>query len=114
MGRRRRKRMRKARPRASPLYNRYFTCPVCGQQTLTISIRKEEVDGTTKYFAEARCGNCKLYCRFEVPPNTERIDVYNMVVDYVNDDRIDECSSPAEEEEVGEESVEEAAGVEEE
>lgn len=98
MGRRRRKKMSRARPRVSPLYNKYFTCPVCGQQTLTVSIRKEEVNGSIKHVAEARCGTCKLYCRFEVTPNTEKIDVYNMVVDYVNDGRISECSSPTAEE----------------
>ena len=111
VGRRRRKKMRKAVRRVSPLFNKYFTCPVCGQQTLTISIKKEEVDGHVKHVAEARCGNCKLYCRFEVAPTMEKIDVYNMVVDYVNEGRIDECSAaPGEEAEEEAEEVEGEAG----
>lgn len=100
MGRRRRKRMRKTRPRTSPIYRYYFNCPQCGQPTLSVSLKKVVLDtGEVKYVAKAVCGNCGLRCKLEVPPNTEKIDVYNMISDYVYEERVDECIDTGEDDE---------------
>ena len=92
MGRRRRKKIRKTRPRTSPIYKYYFNCPQCGQLTLSVTLKRVVVGtGEVKYVARAVCGNCGLSCKLEVPPNTEKIDVYNMISDYVYEERVEEC-----------------------
>ncbi len=99
MGRRRRKRIKKM-PRRSTLATRYFVCPVCGQQTLTVDFKKSDKPGTK--LAIVRCGNCKLYLTMEVPEVLDKIDVYNKVVDLVHEGKIEEYMARSGEEEVGE------------
>ncbi|MEB3844760.1 MAG: hypothetical protein LRS48_03660 [Desulfurococcales archaeon] len=84
---RRRKRRKKTR-KVVRLPSRNFQCPVCGEPTLTIDFKKLR-PGVK--LAVAKCGNCGLYCEFEVPENTERIDIYNRIVDLAYENRLDEC-----------------------
>lgn len=85
MGRRRRKRIKRM-PRRSTLLSRYFSCPVCGQQTLTIDFKKAEGPGIK--LAIVRCGGCGLNLSMDVPEVLEKIDVYNKVVDMVYEGKL--------------------------
>lgn len=111
MGRRRRKRVKKV-VRRSTLATRYFICPICGQQTLTINFKKGNKPGTK--LAIVRCGSCKLYLTMEVPDILDKIDVYNKVVDLVHEGKIEEyMSASGESIEKGEEKSSEVVNREE-
>lgn len=89
MGRRRRKKVRRVRRTRKLSSIRYFECPVCGQQTLTIEFKK--LEGRPGYkLAVVKCGSCGLHLKLEVPELLERIDVYNRVVDLAYEGKLDE------------------------
>ena len=103
---RRRKRRKKIPIRRPWRPTRHFTCPVCSQPTLTIEFEKLE-DSTDEKKAVVRCGNCGLHLTLRVPSIYEKIDVYALVVDAVEEGRLEEYT-----EAVGEAEAEEAVGGE--
>jgi transcription elongation factor Elf1 len=103
LGRRRRKKIKKM-PRRSTLALKYFVCPICGQQTLTVDFKKSDKPGMK--LAIVRCGTCKLYLTMEVPEVLDKVDVYNKVVDLVHEGKLEEYLRKSGEELAKEKSAE--------
>ncbi len=73
-----------------PIYKRYFACPNCGSLSMSVSLVRSEDDKDSKV-AVVLCGNCGLRCELLVPAGYEKVDVYNIVSDYVYEGRLEEC-----------------------
>lgn len=73
MGRRRKKVVRIPKKRLP----KFFSCPMCGKETVTVEIFKE------KGRAVAGCSSCGLQGDFQVKPAQGEVDVYCMLTDSV-------------------------------
>lgn len=77
MGRRkRRKQVPKKVVRKLPTI---FSCPQCGKQTLSISLKKR-LEGDW-VLAEAVCGECGFCARLRITPIQQAVDAYGKLVD---------------------------------
>ncbi len=73
MGRRRKKVVRIPKKRLP----KFFSCPICGKETVTVEIFREETR------AVAGCSSCGLKGEFRVKPAQGQVDVYCMLTDSV-------------------------------
>ncbi len=85
MGRRRRKRVQRQVRSVPQIYKRYFSCPSCGKQSLSITLAPaKDEEGNAKpgvRRAIAVCGMCGFRCEVEVAEGLDKVDVYNIVSD---------------------------------
>jgi len=73
MGRRRKKVVRIPKKRLP----KFFSCPTCGKETVTVEIFKEQSR------AVAGCSSCGIQGEFQVKPAQGEVDVYCMLTDSV-------------------------------
>ena len=73
MGRRRKKVVRIPKKRLP----KFFSCPMCGKETVKVEIFREEGR------AVAGCSSCGLQEEFQVKPAQGEVDVYCMLTDSV-------------------------------
>jgi transcription elongation factor Elf1 len=73
MGRRRKKVVRIPKKRLP----KFFSCPMCGKETVRVEISREEGR------AVAGCSSCGLQEEFQVKPAQGEVDVYCMLTDSV-------------------------------
>jgi transcription elongation factor Elf1 len=74
MGRRRKKVVHIPKKRLP----KFFSCPVCGKETVRVEINRKE-DG----HAIAQCSSCSLSEEFQIKPAQGTVDVYCMLTDRV-------------------------------
>jgi len=74
MGRRRKKVARIPKKRLP----KFFSCPVCGKETVHVEINREE--GSQ---AIAQCSSCSLSEEFQIKQAQDAVDVYCMLTDRV-------------------------------
>jgi len=74
MGRRRKKSVHIPKKRLP----KFFSCPICGKETVFVEINREEFGQ-----AVAQCSSCGLKENFQVKPAQSEVDVYCMLSDHV-------------------------------
>jgi transcription elongation factor Elf1 len=74
MGRRRKKTVHIPKKRLP----KFFSCPVCGKETVLVEVNREEGGS-----AVAQCSSCGLREEFQVKPAQGEVDVYCMLTDSV-------------------------------
>lgn len=74
MGRRRKKTVHIPKKRLP----KFFSCPICGKETVVVEINREEGGQ-----AVAQCSSCSLKEEFQVKPAQSEIDAYCMLTDHV-------------------------------
>jgi transcription elongation factor Elf1 len=74
MGRRRKKVVHIPKKRLP----KFFSCPVCGKETVRVEINREE-NGQ----AIAQCSSCSLKEEFQIKQAQDTVDVYCMLTDRV-------------------------------
>lgn len=89
-GRRKRRKIKRQKQVVRILRTRYFACPSCGKQTLTIDFTRSK-DGSRT--ALVRCGTCGLYCEMPASEIDETVDVYNKISDLAYEGRLEEACS---------------------
>ena len=73
MGRRRKRKMKVARPKR--VIPKIFQCPHCGKSTLTVEISRGSGE------ADVRCGFCGLHYKTVIPQIFQPVDVYARFLD---------------------------------
>jgi transcription elongation factor Elf1 len=56
---------------------KFFSCPRCGKETVSIEIQRDEAR------AKAVCSNCGLKEEFQIKPAQGEVDVYCMFTDSI-------------------------------
>jgi transcription elongation factor Elf1 len=74
MGRRRKKVVHIPKKRLP----KFFSCPVCGKETVRVEIKRDEGNHAT-----AQCSSCSLSEEFQIKHAQDIIDVYCMLTDRV-------------------------------
>ncbi|HDN01520.1 MAG TPA: hypothetical protein ENF42_00935 [Candidatus Bathyarchaeota archaeon] len=73
MGRRKKRRVIRRKPRLKP--SAFFRCPLCQMDTLSIKIDRN------KGIAVVKCGDCGLNDTVEIYEMEEEVDAYSKIVD---------------------------------